>query len=74
MHHGVLVVFCFGEGVAGVAQDAVLGVVLHADVFNCLAGEQGVVLLGQMSFGHCPTLSLVVAMHPLLKPVGDECA
>ena len=74
MHYGVLVVFCFGEGVVGVSQDAVFGVVFHPDVLHCLAGQQGIVLLGQVGLSHRPALSLVVAMHPLLKPVGDECA
>ena len=71
---GILIVLGAGEGVVGVPEDSVLGVILLEGFGHVASDEEILVLFGEVGFGHGSAFSLIFAMDSFLEPVGDEGA
>lgn len=70
----ILIIFGFGEGVVGVSEHSVLGVILGKRGGYVSSNKKVIVFFREMSLGQCSSLSLVVSVHSFFKPVSNEGA
>lgn len=71
---GILIVLGPREGVVGIPEDSVLGVILLEGFGNVTSDKKIFVLFGEVSFSHGSPFTLIFSMNPFLVPVSYECA
>ncbi len=70
----VLIVFGSVGGEIGVAEDAVLGVIVLDLKVEILAVHEILMFFWEVTFGHGSAFAFCIAVDTLFEPVGDEGA
>jgi len=72
MRQGLLVVLGAGQWMISVAEYPEFGVIDGRRGWDGAGQQQILVFFGLVQFGDCPAFALLLSMHTLLIPVGDE--